>query len=159
MNKLIIHLDMDGVLANFEKAMTEHPKHGTKGWKPDGALDFSKFEPMPGSIEAVEQIIALGHDVYVASTAPWNNPSAWGQKRNWIAEHFPALKRKVTLTHHKNLLIGDILIDDTTYRGQKDFNGTFIHFKPNLGVDWKFCVETITTMTNLLHPKPFIPLI
>ncbi len=149
MNKLTIHLDMDGVLANFEKAMLAHPDYGTKGWKPDLSLDFETFEPIPGSKEAVQKLLDMGHDIYIASTAPWNNPNAWGQKRNWIADHFPKLSRKVTLTHHKNLLIGDVLIDDTTYRGQKDFKGTFIHFKPNLGVDWNFCVETIQTMTNI----------
>ena len=149
-DKLIIHIDMDGVLANFEKAMIEHPKYGTKGWKPDEELDFSTFEPFPGSKEAVQELLNMGHDIYIASTAPWGNPKAWMQKRLWIEKHFPALKRKVTLTHHKNLLIGDVLIDDTTYRGQKDFQGTFIHFKPEEGIDWPFVVQAVRNVTLLL---------
>ena len=59
-------------------------------------------------------------------------------------------KIKVTLTHHKNLLIGDVLIDDTTYRGQKDFQGTFIHFKPDEGIDWPFVVQAVRNVTLLL---------
>ena len=148
--QLTIHIDMDGVLANFEKAMIEHPKNGTKGFRPDLELDFTEFEPIPGSKEAVQKLSDMGHDIYIASTAPWNNPKAWTQKRLWIEKHFPALKRKLTLTHHKNLLIGDVLIDDTTYRGQKDFQGTFIHFKPEEGIDWPFVVQAVRNVTLLL---------
>jgi 5'(3')-deoxyribonucleotidase len=32
------------------------------------------------------------------------------------------------LTHRKDLLKGDILIDDTRFRGQPDFEGEWIHF-------------------------------
>ena len=119
-----IDIDMDGVLADFEKAANEMPDEK----RPDLVLDFSTFDVIPGAKDAVNKLIDMGHDLFIASTPPWNNPDAWGQKRNWINEHFPALKRKVVLTHRKDLLIGDILIDDTTYRGQKDFNGLFIHF-------------------------------
>ena len=91
----------------------------------------------------------MGHEVFIASTAPWNNPDAWGQKRNWIEKNIPALKRKMFLTHRKDLLMGDILIDDTTYRGQKDFNGTFIHFGKH-GTDWKIVVDMIRQMTEIV---------
>ena len=123
-DKLRIFIDIDGVLADFEKAANEMPDEK----RPDLVLDFSTFDVIPGAKDAVSKLIDMGHDLFIASTPPWNNPDAWGQKRNWINEHFPALKRKVVLTHRKDLLIGDILIDDTTYRGQKDFNGLFIHF-------------------------------
>ena len=115
---------MDGVLANFKKEADKIPFEK----RPELVLDFSTFDIITGAKEAVRKLAANGHDLFIASTLPWNNPSAWGQKRNWINEHFPDLKRKIILTHRKDLLIGDILIDDSTYRGQKDFNGLFIHF-------------------------------
>jgi len=134
---------MDGVLANFEKAAAQHPDIK----RPDLHLDFSKFEPMPGAIDAVKKIIAMGHDVFIATTPPWNNPDAWGQKRNWIEEHLPQLKRKMFLTHRKDLLKGDILVDDSTYRGQYDFDGTFMHFGKHF--DWDMVVNTIEQITKL----------
>jgi len=153
MEKLTIYIDMDGVLANFAKAADQLsknlPENISEKINMDEVLNFSHFEPMPNAIESVKKIIEMGHDVFIASTPPWNNPSAWGQKRDWIEEHLPELKRKVFLTHRKDMLIGDVLIDDTTYRGQKDFNGTFIHFGQH-GMDWPTVVGTIETMTNIL---------
>jgi 5'-nucleotidase len=131
--KLRIFLDMDGVLADFEKAAQQDIEQNYNGvepenYRPDHTLDFSKFAVMPGAKEAVQRMIDAGHDVFIASTPPWDNKDAWGQKGVWIDEHFPMLKKKVNLTHRKDLLIGDILIDDTGYRGQIDFEGEWIHF-------------------------------
>ena len=46
-------------------------------------------------------------------------------------------------------IIGDILIDDSTYRGQPDFQGEFMHFGQD-GMDWSYVVETIGVMTKML---------
>ena len=72
--KLRIYIDMDGVLANFQEAADKIPnvKH------PDEVLDFSTFTPMPGAIDAVAALIDMGHDVFIATTPPWNNPDSWG---------------------------------------------------------------------------------
>tara|TARA_R110000782_G_scaffold62337_3_gene128178 strand:+ start:108 stop:593 length:486 start_codon:yes stop_codon:yes gene_type:complete len=148
-DKLTIFIDMDGVLANFEKAaktLKEKLPMDLGNIKPDEVLDFSTFEVMPGAKDAVAKFIEVGYDVFIATTPPWNNPDAWGQKRNWIEEHFPALKRKMFLTHRKDLLMGDVLIDDTTYRGQKDFKGHFFHFGQK-DLDWNAIVEILTTNT------------
>lgn len=142
--QLTIFIDMDGVLANFDKAVDQNPDVK----RPDLVLDFSKFEPMPGAKDAVKELIDMGHDLFIATTPPWNHPSAWGQKRDWVEEHFPALKRKMFLTHRKDLLMGDILIDDTNFRGQPDFKGTWFHFGRQ-GIDWEFVVRTIKNIDGL----------
>ena len=90
--------------------------------------DFSKFEIMPGAKEAVNELLEMGHDLFIATTPPWNHPDAWGQKRHWVEKNFPALKRKMFLTHRKDLLLGDILIDDSKWRGQPEFTGQWFHF-------------------------------
>lgn len=144
---------MDGVLADFRSAhdllAIQFPAELGYNIKSDEVLDFSTFTPLPGAKDAVATLLSMGHDVYIASTAPWNNPSAWTQKRLWVEKYFPALKKRLILTHHKNLLKGDILIDDTTYRGQMEFEGEFMHFGQN-GVDWKYIVKTIKSITKLL---------
>jgi len=150
MGRLRIYIDMDGVVADFDKAAREHPDFGKKGFRPDLTLDFTKFEPIPGAIEAVNKLVDAGHEVLFASTAPWDYPESWAQKRIWIAEHFPKMRKKLILTARKDLLIGDILIDDTTYRGQRDFNGTFIHF--GIGhnkMNWPQITDVIQQMTHL----------
>ena len=42
---------------------------------------------------------------------------------------------------------GDILVDDSTYRGQYDFEGTFMHFGKHY--DWDMVVNSVETITNL----------
>ena len=148
MNKLRIYIDMDGVLANFDKAKQNHPDFEKKGFRPDLTLDFSKFEIMPGAKEAVDELLEMGHDLFIATTPPWNHPTAWGQKRDWVEKHFPELKRKMVLTHRKDLLIGDILVDDSMWRGQLDFQGTWFHFGEN-GMDWKYVVEGIKSIMEV----------
>tara|TARA_R110000824_G_scaffold2372_3_gene11137 strand:- start:593 stop:1111 length:519 start_codon:yes stop_codon:yes gene_type:complete len=142
MNKLIIYIDMDGVLANFGKAAEEHPDNGTIGYEPDLILDFSKFEPMPGAINAVKELTEMGHDLFIATTPPWDHPDSWAQKRTWVLEHLPQFKKRMFLTHRKDLLKGEILIDDSSSRGQAEFEGTWFHFGKN-GIDWKYVVEGI----------------
>ena len=148
MNKLRIYIDMDGVLANFDKAAEEHPSNGIKGFRPDLTLDFSKFEPMPGAIKAVQELIDMGHELFIATTPPWNHPDSWGQKRDWVEKNLPKLKKKMVLTHRKDLLIGDILIDDSMWRGQPDFQGTWFHFGDN-GMDWKYVIEGIKSIMDV----------
>jgi 5'(3')-deoxyribonucleotidase len=149
-NKLTIFVDMDGVLCNFNQAANELPKSKQK--RPDLHIDFSRLEPMPGAIWAIHELEKAGHDIFIATTPPWNNPIAWGQKRDWIVKHLPTLERKMFLTHRKDLLKGDILIDDSTYRGQKNFTGTFFHFGKN-GMDWKYILNTFHTINQLPYAK------
>lgn len=117
---------MDGVLVKY-------PEHG----KPKSFLDL---EPMEGAIEAFNRL-SENYDVYIASTAPWSNPNAWMEKRLWVERHLgeKAFKRLI-LTHRKDLLIGDYLIDDRTANGAGEFKGELIQFGTKDFPNWK-CVE------------------
>ena len=130
---------MDGVISNFAKAAKEG------GWehRPDKYVDYGSLEVMPGAADALRK---LNHDfdIFIASTPPWDRPDMWSAKREWIAEHFPWLKRKLILTHRKDLLIGDILIDDSRWRGQPDFQGDWLWFGTAQRVlDWPSTLELI----------------
>ena len=144
---MIIYIDMDGVISDFKQACKLQGLDKKQMNAPDKYLDFSQSPIMFGAKEAVAALEAMGHDLYIASTPPWRQPKAWMDKRLWIDEHFPTLRRKVVLTHHKNLLIGDILIDDSGYRGQPNFKGKWIHFGQN-GLGWKETLQIIKNMTK-----------
>ena len=121
--KKIIYIDMDGVISDFDKAAKEG------GWthRPDLKVDFRNLELVPGAQDALIRL-NQDFDIFIATTPPWSRPDVWGEKREWIGEHFPWLKRKMVLTHRKDLLIGDILIDDSRWRGQPDFQGDWFWF-------------------------------
>jgi len=137
--KKIIYIDMDGVIANFKKAADEG------GWKhrPDKNVDYRNLEIMPGANEALMKLNE-DFDIFIASTPPWARPDMWGAKREWLEEHFPWLTRKLILTHRKDLLIGDILIDDSRWRGQPDFQGDWLWFGTSQRcLDWPSTIELI----------------
>ncbi len=138
-----IFIDMDGVIADFEKASNEFQRIHGKTNRPDKWVDYRNLDVIEGAIEAVAKLNA-DHEVFIASTPPWLRPEVWGHKREWIGEHFPYLKRRIILTHRKDLLIGDILIDDSRYRGQPDFQGEWFWFNRNWkNKNWNACLEWI----------------
>jgi 5'-nucleotidase len=142
--KKILYIDMDIVLVDFKSALPRVSEETKAQY--DGHLDdihgiYSLMDPMPGAIEAY---ITLSErfDTYVLSTSPWENPSAWSDKLNWVKKHLgkPAYKRLI-LTHHKNLNTGHFLIDDRTTTGADRFTGEHIHFGSEKFPDWRAVVE------------------
>lgn len=146
--KKILYLDMDNVLVDFESAFKHFPDETLARY--EGDLDdipgiFEKMDPMPGAIEAFHELSGL-FDTYILSTAPWDNPSAWTHKVEWVHKHLgggpdsPAYKRLI-LTHHKHLNIGDFLVDDRTKNGADRFPGEHIHFGTEVFADWSNVVD------------------
>ena len=136
MNKKIVWLDMDGVLVNFRKGVDEILERNPEfREKYKGEYDrmhgvFRNPPPIDGAIEAVKKLAESGkYELYIASTAPWDNPESATDKRYWIEKHFGDLfKKKMVITHLKNMLIGDYLIDDRTKNGAGEFKGELLHF-------------------------------
>ena len=100
---------------------------------------FRNLKPIDGALDAVKFLLQSdSYEVYFLSTAPWNNPSAWTDKRLWLEDQFgDSINRKLILTHRKDLLKGDILIDDRPNNGAKDFEGTWIQFGTEEFPDWR----------------------
>jgi 5'-nucleotidase len=122
-----ILIDMDGVIVDYNPSI-----HGT-----DDSVDFASLKPIEHAIETIKELMAMGHDVFIATTAPWGNPKSWMDKRLWIGEHLPELHKRIFMTHRKDMLIGDYLIDDRPNNGAQDFKGEWIHFGQDKFPDWK----------------------
>jgi len=72
------------------------------------------MDPVPHAIESFHELAAK-FDTYVLSTSQWENPSAWSDKLLWVKRYLgQAAYKRVILTHHKNLNLGDFLVDDHT---------------------------------------------
>ena len=139
-----IYIDMDGVITDFKQGQEYQGYKLSK--RPDLVVNYRTLPVMEGAIKAVAKLNA-DHEIFIASTPPWTRPEVWGHKREWLEEHFPYLKRKLILTHRKDLLIGDVLIDDSKYRGQPDFQGNWFWFNKDWSNrNWNACLEYIKTL-------------
>ena len=144
MYKKIIYFDMDNVLVNFQSGLDQLPEEVLHQY--DGQLDnipsvFSLMKPLDGAIEAFTTL-ASAYDNYILSTAPWGNLSAWSDKAAWVQTHLGDLaKKRLILSHNKNLNIGDYLIDDRTANGAGQFRGEHIHFGGEKFPNWESVLD------------------
>ena len=144
MKKQIIYVDMDNVLVDFVSAFPHLSKETKEAY--EGRLDempgiFSLMTPMKGAIEAY-RYLAEHYDVYILSTAPWKNPSAWSDKLLWVQKHLGDVAyKRLILTHHKDLNRGDYLIDDRAKNGAADFEGELSAFGRDQFPDWSAVVD------------------
>ena len=97
---------------------------------------FGLMSPMPGALDAVRKLNEY-YDVYILSTAPWKNPSAWADKVTWVTNHLDdVFHKRIILTHCKNLCQGDYLIDDRDKHGAKEFSGEWLQFGSERFPNW-----------------------
>lgn len=145
MTKKILYFDMDNVLVNFQSGIDRvDPLEVTKRNNKD--LDeipgiFSLMDPYPEAVDVFHEMKEL-FDTYILSTAPWNNPSAWFDKVEWVKKHLGNTKgeapyKRLILSHNKHLNVGDFLIDDRDANGAGLFTGKLIHFGQSEFPDWE----------------------
>ena len=151
-DKDIVYFDMDNVLVDFQSGIDQLSNEELIEY--EGRYDevphiFSTMKPIEGALEAFNHLSQY-FDVYILSTAPWNNPSAWSDKLKWVKKYLgesktdPAYKRLI-LSHHKNLNKGDYLIDDRIDKNGADkFKGELIHFGSDEYPNWKAVTEYLS---------------
>ena len=141
LKKKIIYIDMDGVIVDFGRAIEEwfknHP-HLEERYKtfPDHIQGLFRIAPpIEGAISAIKKLHESGkYELFIATSAPWGNPQSNTDKRFWIEDYFGDLfHKKMFITHRKDLLMGDYLIDDRLKNGAGEFKGELLRF----GLDWE----------------------
>jgi 5'-nucleotidase len=144
MTSKILYIDMDNVLVDFPTGIARlSPNVQTQyeGHFDDVPGIFSLMDPVENAIESYARLSAV-FDTYILSTAPWDNPTAWSDKLLWVKKHLGnhAYKR-LMLSHHKNLHLGDYLVDDRTKNGADKFPGEHIHFGTERFPNWRSVVS------------------
>ena len=147
-NMKILYIDLDGVIVDFEsgvKRLSKEDRLKYIGRYDEAPGIFKLMKPISGAINAVKQL-SNRFDVFVLSTAPWDNPDAWSDKVKWVKKNFgndvgDVLYKKLILTHHKDLCFGDILIDDRTKNGASEFRGELILFGSERFPDWNAILD------------------
>ena len=140
MNKKIILVDMDGVLADFEarflevwkKEFPHHPhvpleKRETFYLEENypGGLEkeiesvfsapgfFENLDIIPGSKETLAKMEAMGHEVFICTSPISKYENCILEKYHWVSKNLGyKWTRKMIVTKDKTLVFGDILIDD-----------------------------------------------
>ena len=157
MDRRILYVDMDGVLVDLPQSVAEVDpsiREECMAWQaeqealyPDKEIHHSDFEglfailkPREGAVEAIDTLMAH-FDIYLLSTAPWANTSSWSDKRRWVEQYLPNLgKKRLILTHRKDLNRGAFLIDDRPKKGAREFgekeSQEWIHFGSAEFPDW-----------------------
>lgn len=140
----ILYVDMDNVLVNFCSGIAQLDGKTVKEF--EGRFDevpgiFALMRPVEGAVESFATL-AQHFDTYVLSTSPWENSSAWSDKLEWVKKYLGShAHKRLILTHHKNLNIGDYLIDDRTKNGVDRFRGEHISFGSAKFPNWTVVVE------------------
>ena len=145
---------MDNVLVDFPSAFPSLSEETMKVY--EGRLDevpgiFSLMKPVEGAIEAY-RFLAEHFDVYILSTAPWKNSSAWSDKLLWVQKYLGDVAyKRLILTHHKDLNRGDFLIDDREKNGASEFQGKLIRFGSEEFPDWEAILKYFEDYRTSYH--------
>lgn len=153
-----VFVDMDNVLVDFESGLAQVSEEVKKEY--EGRLDeipglFGLMKPMHGAIDAMHEL-QKHYDLFILSTAPWKNPSAWSDKVAWVTKYLDdVFHKRMVITHRKDLCQGDYLIDDRGKNGTSEFAGEWIEFGSEKFPDWNSVLEYLgIESNNRALPKP-----
>ena len=142
--KKILYVDMDDVLVDFQSGIDKTNEDVCAEYA--DRLDevpgiFSLMKPLLGAVDAYKQLV-VEFDTYILSTSPWENPSAWSDKLIWVKEYLGEDARKrLILTHNKDLNIGHFLVDDRLKNGADKFKGELLHSGTEKFPDWNAVLD------------------
>lgn len=127
---MLVFFDLDGTLADFDKAVTERIREmlppGTQFSRiesemtPEITAMYENIKRLPGFWRNLE-VIQDGHRLFeffkscnarmhILTRASRRNPRCWAEKVEWVNEHYP--DTPITITMKKEVTRGDVLVDD-----------------------------------------------
>lgn len=138
MGRLTVLIDVDNVLEDLNNAWVKaiNSKYGTsvkpsdiKTWDIERYFDglsrtqvfsplhkeefWKNLQPIPNAPEYLKKLIDDGHEVVLLTSS---HPDTVKYKYDFIRKHFPYISFKdIILTSRKQMVMGDILIDDAPH--------------------------------------------
>ena len=145
--KYVIYIDMDDVIADFAGGYEQHRLNFPDVEFPQSVEGFFEgLEPLPQAIAAVETLRSHpAIECYILTAPSTRNPNSYREKRIWVEKHFDySMTKKLIICAEKNLLTGDLLIDDNHEgKGQEGFSGKLIQFGTPDFPDWSTVLNNI----------------
>jgi 5'-nucleotidase len=138
---LRIYIDMDHTFCDFEdalpfwKSIATTPTESRWPWSQPGF--FTTLKPMPGAIDYWKYWEQRA-DLWFLTKPSIPNLHCYTEKAQWVKKYLGEEGlSKLILSPRKDLLIGDILIDDASNAGQPFFLGKWWQFGSPDCRDWK----------------------
>ena len=139
MKNLTIYLDMDGVLANFDKAVKAMKHIYEQPWL-DIPNFFFNLEPIGNPNQRIEELQQLGYKVYILSKVDISDHSDRAiDKYDWIERHIPCISKEDVIIvpidqektkYLKSDISKSVLLDD--------YKGNLIDWQNKGGIAVKF---------------------
>jgi len=141
MLKTRVYIDMDHTFCDFEGSRSFWSERATtdveKRWPWSQPGFFRSLKPMPGALEFWNKWEEK-MDLWFLTRPSIPNRHCYTEKADWIFKYLGNKGlEKLIISHRKDLLIGDILIDDSGNAGQETFNGTWLRFGKEPYATWE----------------------
>lgn len=151
--KPIAYFGLEGVLADIDKAeasLTDKEREQYKNHIECVPGIYQEMEPVQGAVEAFKAL-SRHYDLYILTSAPWNNEDVWSEKIKWVKKHLGIYGyKRVIMTHRKDLNEGQLLVDRRAGKGAAQFEGTWLQFGEAPVSNWN------ETLKYLLGTEPKI---
>jgi 5'-nucleotidase len=102
--------NLEGYDDIFEKTARFHPTKALKE-KVSKPGFCTKLRPLAGARDGVDSLRRAGHDIVIV-TSPWHSETWCRERVLWLKRHFEIPERDVIFAKRKDLVRGDLFVDD-----------------------------------------------